>query len=235
MCFSATASFTAAGVLAVIGVLTLRQAPSANLRFLASTPLFFALQQMLEGIVWVTLNSGQTNTLLHLIAVYGFLFFAGIFWPVWVPGVLCWLEPNSSRKMILKANLSIGVLIAVFYSLGLVLIGRRAEALSHHISYPLLTTESFAHLTTAYGDIGYYIVLLLYALIIVGSCIISSIPYIWVFGLLTGAGLIVSEVFYAYALGSVWCYFTAAMSISLYFIVKKLAKAPPSTDWFLYL
>jgi hypothetical protein len=234
MCFSATASFTAAGVLASIGILTMRQAPSLNLRLLAAVPLFFAVQQLLEGIVWVTLNSGQTNTLLHLVSVYGFLFFAGIFWPVWVPGVLCRLEPNPSRKIILKASLTIGILIGAFYALVLVLIGSRAEALSHHISYPLLT-GSFEHLQAQYGEIGYYIVLALYVLVVVGSCFISSIPYIWVFGMLIAAGLIISTVFYASALGSVWCYFTAAISVCLYFIVKKLAKTPPSTDWFLYL
>jgi hypothetical protein len=234
MCFSATASFTAAGVLATIGVLTLRAAPSTNLKLIASVPLFFAMQQLLEGIVWVTMNSGQTHTPLHQISVYGFLFFAGIFWPVWVPGTLYRLEPNSSKRILLQGTLSIGILIAAFYALVLFLIGSRAEVLSHHISYPLLT-GSFSDLQAQYGEIGYYLVLALYVLVIVGSCFISSIPYIWVFGLLTGLGFIVSEIFYAYALGSVWCFFTAAISICLYFIVKKLAVSPPSTDWFLYL
>ncbi|KTD57119.1 hypothetical protein Lsai_1723 [Legionella sainthelensi] len=55
MCFSASASFTAAGVIAAVGICSLLKARTYPLFLFALTPLFFAVQQALEGIVWITL------------------------------------------------------------------------------------------------------------------------------------------------------------------------------------
>ena len=49
MCFSATASFSAAAVCGAIGVLTVRRASKPDL-MLAFIPVIFALHQALEGV-----------------------------------------------------------------------------------------------------------------------------------------------------------------------------------------
>jgi len=81
MCFSAQASFTAAAFIGTIGVVTIARAKKP-MRALAITPLFFALQQALEGIVWLTMDVGDSTSLLHKASMYTFLVFATMIWPV---------------------------------------------------------------------------------------------------------------------------------------------------------
>lgn len=220
MCFSATASFTAAGVLATIGVLILRIKPATPLQLLASVPLFFALQQIFEGISWVTFMSGHTDTVLHQIGVYGFLFFAGVFWPIWVPAILWVLEKNPHAKKIIAWLLSAGCLLGILSALGIILMGNHAEIISHHIAYYPLSGALNDHLAS-FGKTLYFFMLYLYLLATIGACFISTIPAMWIFGLLTGATFAVSQMFYIDTFGSVWCYLTAIMSIIAYYIVKK--------------
>ena len=56
MCFSATASFAAAGVLGTIGVATLRHVREPRSLLFASVPMLFAVHQFAEGMVWLGLN-----------------------------------------------------------------------------------------------------------------------------------------------------------------------------------
>ena len=99
MCFSATASFTAAAVLSTTGVVTLKKAKSTSELPLASIPLLFGIQQAIEGIVWISFGS----TLLNTIAAYGFLFFAYVLWPILVPIATLLVETHPLRRRILQA------------------------------------------------------------------------------------------------------------------------------------
>src|ERR1700722_141614 len=109
MCFSAQTSFTAAAALSVVGIATLSKVRSNKIRPFAVIPFIFAIQQGLEGIVWVTLNAGDAISLLHKIGVYGFLFFADLFWPLWIPGSIYKLEENRLRKKLLLGTLIFGL------------------------------------------------------------------------------------------------------------------------------
>ena len=58
MCFSATASFTAAAIVGSIGAVTLWKAARLRDRALlpiAAFPVLFALQQTVEGLLWLEL------------------------------------------------------------------------------------------------------------------------------------------------------------------------------------
>ena len=54
MCFSATASFTAGVLLLGAGALTVRSARSPRELPLAAIPRLFSIQQLIEGVVWLT-------------------------------------------------------------------------------------------------------------------------------------------------------------------------------------
>ena len=56
MCFSATASFSAGALLLGIGVLTLRLASRPREWPIAAIPLLFAVQQLSEGVIWLTFS-----------------------------------------------------------------------------------------------------------------------------------------------------------------------------------
>src|ERR1700677_1279381 len=101
MCFSPEASFAAGGALAPVGVYcawtALRRRP--RLLGLGLMPLFFGLQQISEGFVWLGLERGDPH--LTQAAALAFLFFAVVFWPVWFPLFATWMEPQRHRKWLL--------------------------------------------------------------------------------------------------------------------------------------
>ncbi len=83
MCFSAEASFTAGAVLSVVGVYSLIVNKKPKYIPLAIIPLFFGVQQLAEGGVWLSLTHqwevrAKTFT-------YIFLFFSQIFRETRVP------------------------------------------------------------------------------------------------------------------------------------------------------
>ncbi|MED5468647.1 MAG: hypothetical protein VX542_00065, partial [Cyanobacteriota bacterium] len=87
MCFSASASFTAAAVLMPLGLYTHHLASEANrpgYKPLALVPFFFGLQQFIEGFLWVGLDNGDAVAApiepLTTITSVGFLFFSYFFW-----------------------------------------------------------------------------------------------------------------------------------------------------------
>ena len=60
MCLSATTSFSAAALLLGIGTLTLRSALAAHqprALLFASIPILFAIQQLIEGVIWLTFTT----------------------------------------------------------------------------------------------------------------------------------------------------------------------------------
>ena len=66
MCFSATASFSAGAVLLGIGKLTVQSAHRRREMPLAAIPLLFAIQQLSEGVIWLTFryDAPQLNVLM---------------------------------------------------------------------------------------------------------------------------------------------------------------------------
>jgi hypothetical protein len=56
MCFSAGASFGASAVLGAIGIVTLTKAKTTDQIPFASIPLLFAVQQAVEGTLWIGLT-----------------------------------------------------------------------------------------------------------------------------------------------------------------------------------
>jgi hypothetical protein len=66
MCFSPEADFTAAAVVGVVGIETLRRVRTRRELLVGSLPLLFAMHQFTEGFVWLGLrgdvSSGVGNT-----------------------------------------------------------------------------------------------------------------------------------------------------------------------------
>ncbi|AUH71353.1 DUF6629 family protein [Legionella sainthelensi] len=226
MCFSASASFTAAGVIAAVGICSLLKARSYPLFLFALTPLFFAVQQALEGIVWITLMQGDSMSLLNKTGVYGFLFFAGAFWPIWLSGCLYLLEENKKRKNLLLIVFIIGIIAASKILFRLVAHQHTAVISDHHIDYPMFaltySVSSMKHVFYSYTlDV---VLTVAYLIAVIVPFFISSIKGMWIIGTITITGFIVATVFYALAFGSVWCFFGALSTIATYYIVAKYTK-----------
>lgn len=209
MCFSASASFTASGILTLLGATAIFKARSTGMRFFAATPFIFALQQAAEGVVWLTIN--DPSSFLHKLAVFMFLFFALVLWPLWIPCCLRYLETGNIRKIMINVIVFLGCVFALASLYTLIRYEATAIALNHHIKY--ITT--FHHPRAA---------AMIYIAIVTVPCFISSVRYMWIFGLGIFISLLVTIYLYPLTVGSVWCFFTEILSGFIIYLVLKNKK-----------
>lgn len=212
MCFSASASFTASGILGVIGVLSLYEIRNKQKTALPCIfiPLFFSLQQGMEGITWLTHNQPDL-VWLQQIASYGFLIIAIAVWPIWFPYSAYLLEKQTERKKWIFSIGILGCLTAIVEMYFFMDIGAGMNVHSNHISYVFFSSVN--------GVIPFN---LLYCLAVIGPWFISKVKGMKPVGVGIGLGLIVSQIFYTFAMGSVWCFFAALSSMLIYRVARQL-------------
>jgi len=208
MCFSAVASFAASSVLAVVGVATVRVTKDPRQKLFASIPLLFAIQQVVEGFVWFSLQNEQYFWL-EGFSVHVFLFFAQVVWPFFVPFSFLLMEKNEKRKRILFVLTLVGAIVAGYLGICLSLYDVQASVESFHIKYDLF----FPAFNLNYKGILYFVATVIPAFV-------SSVKWVNFFGIGILASFLVTEVFYANYLVSVWCFFAAVLSILIYFIMR---------------
>ena len=97
MCFSPEASFAGGIIISAIGVATLRKVHNPSQIVFASIPLFFGIQQIAEGFVWITLP-GHDYINLQKISTYLFLIMAQVIWPLMIPVSIMLMEKNNQKK-----------------------------------------------------------------------------------------------------------------------------------------
>ena len=112
MCFSATASFSAGTVLAGLGALTLTSASRPREVLFAAIPLLFAVQQLDEGVIWLTFRYNAPH--LNAVMTYVYSFFSHVLWPLYVPVAVLLMEPSAWRRRALLAFAGGGVVVGVY-------------------------------------------------------------------------------------------------------------------------
>ena len=208
MCFSATASFTASAAIGAAGVVSLIKAKEPEHKFFASIPLIFSVQQFTEGFVW--LSSSHTELAwLHNPAMYSFLVFAQVVWPVWVPLSILFIEKDERRRLIFSMLLGLGISVAMYLGCALIFLNVRGEIDCSHIRYSI---DHPAFLKWPSN--------ILYGLSTVLSPLVSRNRGIRTMGLMLGISYIMTDVFMRIYLVSVWCFFAATMSVMVIFIVR---------------
>jgi hypothetical protein len=95
MCFSATASFAASAALGTISLTTLTKVKNKRHLPLVLIPLFFALQQFVEGLLWLTITGSGKYT---MELTYLFSFFALWWWPFYFPFTAYLMERQKNTK-----------------------------------------------------------------------------------------------------------------------------------------
>lgn len=202
MCFSAEASFTAAAILVVAGFITLKFAKQKRLIPLALLPFFFAFQQFNEGILWVYLPTAPDSWQVFVSSRI-FLFFAYLFWPIYLPFALFVGEVFYMRKLWIGLIFLLGLMESVYFLTNPDGVPVSVSILNHSIQY--LPNSGFFRWT--------------YVAIILVPCFISSIKGIKVFGGAILLAFVVSEIFYTLNYVSVWCFFSALLSILICWIL----------------
>lgn len=201
MCFSATASFSAGGLLLGLGVLTLKSARRPRELPFAAIPLLFALQQLSEGVIWLTFRYDALQ--LNAVMTHVYSFFSHVLWPVYVPVAVLLIEPLGWRRRAVLALVAVGVAVGAYLFYILVAFPVVSRPIGQHIEY--VSPHFFA---TA--------VMTLYLLSTTVSPILSTHGTVKVFGVLALSSFAAAYFFYATWFISVWCFFAALLSTVVY-------------------
>lgn len=201
MCFSATASFTASAVLGVVGAVTLGKTKNRRAWLLSAVPLLFALQQFVEGLLWVALKNSSEYVfpLTHV-----FLFFALFLWPIYTPLMILFIEPSKVRRIIISIFCVGGAVVGTMFYVNFLLQPDVVRVVNKCLYYPT---------NIMYPELLKY----LYIVVTVGSGLISSRSIVKLFCLLVLVGSVITYYFYAVNFTSVWCFFAAIVSVTLLF------------------
>jgi hypothetical protein len=217
MCFSAGASLAASAVLLGVGVLTIRSARGPRELPFAAMPLIFAVQQLIEGALWLTFDQDFSTLRTELTLAY--VFFSHVFWPIYVPLAVMLMEPPSWRRRSLMLLATVGTAVSAFLLERTLAHGVTAQPARGHIEYGV--SLSFVVPSA-----------LLYLLATSVSLLLSSHRTVRQFGVLTLLAFLVTYAFYATWLVSVWCYFAALLSgvVLMHFKIRPAAsRAAPAT------
>lgn len=212
MCFSAGASFGAGVVLTVIGVASIKKAKFPSQIPFASIPLIFGVQQIAEGFLWLALLNPEYSSLSQ-VAMYNFLFFAQVVWPVWVPFAILTLEPKENRRLVSKILVGIGAAVSIYLGYCMINYPVEASIIGNHISYH----EKFPSSLRIYVGA-------LYSISTLAPTFYSRINRMWMLGITVMISYIITAVFYTDYIISVWCFFASIISIGIYLIMQSIEK-----------
>lgn len=210
MCFSAQASFAGSAVITAIGVATLTKVKKPSQIPFAVIPLLFGIQQCAEGILWITLKSGTADSL-QSAAAYIFLITALVIWPTMIPFSMLLLEKGPQRKKLLTGLTAMGGIVSLYYAFCLIFYRVYPQIQSFHIIY----IDEFPGRLV---DIAF----ILYLATTILPLFVSSVKRMWIFGVLIAGSCLVTEIFYAQYLTSVWCFFAALISIAIFWIMCEM-------------
>lgn len=212
MCFSATASFTAGTALSAVGVLTLRKPRTQRELPLALIPLLFGIQQLTEGVLWLSLRHDLPT--LQLWSTYVFSGFSHVLWPIFVPFAVLLVEANRRRQQALGVFLVLGVGVGVYLLYFLVRFGVTAQIHGQSI---------------VYDSPHFYIwgVLVIYLLATCVSGLFSSHRCINYFGVLAFVLAIAAALVSIHTFVSVWCFFAAVLSALIFLHFTRWMHAMP--------
>lgn len=210
MCFSASASFITAGLLIPTGIISIYRALKArpNYLMLALIPIFFGLQQISEGIVWLTLEH-QNLAFAHIAAMF-FLFFAIWVWPSYFAFSIFLTEKSTWKRYVLLSLSILGIIFGALLYLP-ILQGKIPLNLSlqtHAICYDI---DIYTKVLQGYS--------LIYLALILTSTLISSHKLLQFLGSLILLSFVASYVWFSYAFTSVWCFFAALLSALILAII----------------
>jgi hypothetical protein len=163
----------------------------------AAIPLLFAVQQLIEGGLWLALPA-HISSMQFLTTIY--LIFANIIWPTFVPLAILMLEPSKLRRKLLLIPFVAGALTAAFFIAMMVQEPVSAAIIGSHIHY------DFPH---PHDKIAFAF----YATATCLAPLLSSHKAVRLLGATLIFSMVASYVIYAIWFASIWCYFAALISM----------------------
>lgn len=214
MCFSATASFTAGAYLLGLGTLTLRSARHRRELPFAAIPLLFAIQQLSEGVIWLTFS--REAQLLNTVMTHVYSFFSHVLWPVYVPVAVLLIEPPGRRRQALVVFSAAGIAVGAYLFYFLLAFPIVSRPIGQHIEY--VSPHFYAAVAMTF-----------YLMSTTVSLLLSTHRTVKVYGVLALLSFGAAYWFYTTWFISVWCFFAALLSsvVFLHFFLLRDVHSKP--------
>jgi hypothetical protein len=217
MCFSANASFIAGAAISAVGIVTLKKVQAPSQIVFASIPLIFGIQQISEGVLWLTIPD-PTYAGVQQFATYTFLIFARVVWPLWVPIAIYLLEYEGKRRKMEKILMLMGIAVSTYFLFHLLVQPSEAIISEHHVFY----RHDYPTSLKLYINIFYGIVTVL-------PLFLSRFKRMWWLGAVIGISYIAAAFFFKQYAFSVWCFFAAVISMFVYYIMNEITGSNKKT------
>lgn len=213
MCFSAEASFAGGVIISAIGVATIREVHKPSQLVFACIPLFFGVQQIVEGCLWLTLPDIDYLNI-QKVTTYLFLVLAQVLWPTLIPVSVILMEESGRRKRWMLIFLALGLALSLYYVLCLVFFNVTPEIKGYHILY-----------TTTFPDLFAIPAFIVYLVVTITPLFVSSIKRTHLMAMLMFFSCVITAIFFTQYLISVWCFFAALISGVIFWILRDSKKA----------
>ena len=212
MCFSAAASFAGGVIISAIGVVTIREVHKPSQIVFACIPVFFGIQQIVEGCLWIALPDADYLNM-QKIVTYFYLMMAQVLWPAIIPVSVLLMEEDKKRKGILRIFLFMGLLLSVYYLYCLIFFNVNPQIMGYHIQYNTEFPDSLA--------IPAFII---YLIATITPLFVSGIKRTHLLGILMFLSCLITGIFFTQFLISVWCFFAALISGVIFWILRDSKK-----------
>jgi hypothetical protein len=199
MCFSASASFTAAAFAAAAGIVAISRHTRPGDLALAAMPLVFSVQQVIEGILWLELSSLPPGNSTQSLLGTAFLVIAQAWWPVFAPLSAILAEGRRPHRMIMFVALTGGIALSGHF-------------LAKIASQPVYVSIAGTHLFYSMKEPAYLLLATAYLAVTAIPFMASSHATLRLLGYLVAVGAIVSAAVPPEAFVSLWCYLAAVAS-----------------------
>jgi len=222
MCFSAEVSFVTAAVLIPVGLACLKQSIDINKSYVAFAllPFLFGVQQLLEGIVWLTVADGGFWL---WSSVFMFLFFSHFLWLFWIPFSSFLTESNKLRRKLFFVMAIGGLLFGGSLYVPLLL-------QPDWVAVSIQKYSVYYDVRLVYDEImPRQILTIIYALFILIPLLLSSDRYHKVLGMLVTISGLLTWAFFGLVFISVWCFFAAIISSYIFYQVALTKHKLPSS------
>lgn len=213
MCFSAEASFAGGIVISAIGIATVKKVHDPSQLVFACIPLFFGIQQIVEGFLWLTLPHQEYHNV-QKIGTYLFLIMADVLWPVMIPLAVLLMEKNIRKKKILRILIVLGFSLSSYYVYCLFFLNVTPKIMGYHIQYDTDFPESLA--------IPAFVI---YLIVTITPLFVSSINRTYLLGILMFLSCLGTAIFFVQFITSVWCFFAALISGVIFWILRDSKRA----------
>ncbi len=169
----------------------------------AAIPMLFAIQQLIEGVIWLTFRAEAPLLIMNSVMTHVYSFFSHGLWPVYVPVAVLLIEPAGWRRRALFVFVAAGAAVGAYLLYILVAFPIVSRPTGRHIEY--VSPHFFAAVTMT-----------LYLVSTALSPLLSTHRMVQVFGALALLSFGAAYAFYATWFISVWCFFAALLSAVVY-------------------